>query len=145
MLSLTQIESDLTQSLKARDSLTANVLRALKTRIQNEKIAKQKDLTDVEISALVRNELKRRKEAAGVYEQGGRSELAEKEILEAQVLQKYLPPEMSESQITSEVEKLLSENSFTIKDLGQAMGKLKAAMPDADGALVAKILKEKLK
>lgn len=144
MLDLSQIEADLNSSLKARDSLTTDTLRGLKTRIQNEKIAKQKDLSETEISALIRNEVKKRREAANVYEQGGRSELAAKEISEVEVLQKYLPPEISESEIAVKVDALISENSYIQKDFGQAMGKLKALLPDADGAVVAKVLKEKL-
>lgn len=145
MLNLAQIESDLSVALKARDSLTADTLRGLKTRIQNEKIAKQKELSEDDILALVRNEIKKRRESAQVYEKGGRAELASKELSEAQILQKYLPPEIPESEIAVKADAVIAENSFAQKDFGQAMGKLKALLPSVDGAVLAKILKEKLK
>jgi uncharacterized protein YqeY len=145
MLNLSQIESDLTDAIKSRNPVSVDTLRGLKTRIQNEKIAKQKDLEESDVLALIRNEVKRRRESATAFEQGGRKELAEKELLEVEVLQKYLPPEMSEEQISTKVEEIMAGGEYSEKDFGQLMGKLKAALPEADGAVLAKILKEKLK
>jgi hypothetical protein len=144
MLNLPQIESDLATAMRSRDALAVDTLRGLKTRIQNEKIAKQRELEEADILALVKNEVKKRRESAKVYEQGGRAELAAKELSEAQILQKYLPPEISESEIADKASEVIAENAFTQKDFGQAMGKLKALLPNADGAVLAKILKEKL-
>ena len=146
MLNLQQIESDLTTAMKAKDQLSVEVLRGLKTRVQNEKIAKQKDLDENDILNLIKSEVKRRKEAAETYTTGGRGELAEKELKEAEILGKYLPVQMSEVEINTVIEKILAENTFTTKDFGAAMGKVKAAVGNnADGAVVAKLLKEKLK
>ncbi len=76
MLSLSQIESDLKNALKARDSLRADTLRGLKTRVQNAQTAAGRpnpELSEPEIIALIRSELKSRKEAAESYKTGGRS------------------------------------------------------------------------
>ncbi len=145
MITLSQIESDLTQALKARNQIAADTLRALKTRMQNEKIAKQHDLEAPEILALVRSEVKRRKEASAMYEQGGRADLASKEQAEIAVLQNYLPPEISEDQIVKQIDTMLAAEQLTQKDFGKAMAILKQAFPDADGSVLSKILKEKLK
>lgn len=146
MISLSQIEQDLTAAMKARDQIAVDVLRGLKTRIQNEQIAKLKDLSETDIIALVRSELKKRKEAALSFTSGGRLELAEKELKEAGILEKYLPRQISETEISALIEKFLAENQLTAKDFGAAMGKLKARAGDsADGATLAKLLKEKLK
>lgn len=145
MLELKHIEQDLIAALKARNQLTADTLRALKTRIQNEQIAKMKELTEADIFALVQSEVKRRKEAAESFQQGGRTEQAEKELAEAQVLSAYLPPQASEQEISTAVDKLVSDG-LTAADFGKAMGRLKAQFgSSADGATLSAILKSKLK
>jgi len=156
MVSLQQIETDLITAMKAKEQLAVETLRGLKTRIQNEKVAKMsrgagsasggKDLSESEIIALIRSEVKRRKEAAESFKSGARNELMEKELQEAVILEKYLPAQMPEAELSAIIEKTVSENSFTAKDFGAAMGKLKAQLGDrAEGALLAKLLKEKLK
>ncbi len=144
MVTLETIEQDLTTSLKSRDAIRTGVLRALKTRLQNEQIAQMKDLSDDQVTALIRSEVKRRKEAAEAFKTGGRTELAAQEEQESAILATYLPQGPSAAEITAQVDSLIAENSFTAKDFGQAMGKLKAALPNADGAELARVLKEKL-
>lgn len=156
MVNLELIETNIKEALKAKDPLTANTLRGLKVRIQNEKIAKMsrgagstsggRELEESEIVALIRSEVKRRKESAAAFTTGGRAEMAEKELQEAGILEKYLPAQMPEGDLVVLIEKTISENGFIAKDFGVAMGKIKAAVGDkADGATLAKILKEKLK
>lgn len=148
MISQAQIEQDLVTAMKAKDQLSVEVLRGLKTRIQNEKINKAPgvDLSENDIIALVKNEVKRRKESAETYKTGGRAELAEKELNEAKVLEKYLPEQMSEAEIIKVIDEVLTAGSFTAQDFGKAMGQVKAKVGNnADGSLVAKLLKEKLK
>ena len=146
MLSLQQIEQDLTIALKAKDSTTVNTLRGLKTRMQNEKISKQKELTEQEIISLIKSEIKRRKEAAAAFESGGRKDSQEKELLEASILEKYLPAQMSDVELSSMIDKVIAEENATAKDFGKVMGKLKVQVGQtADGGMIAKLLKEKLK
>lgn len=154
MISLQQIEQDLTRALKAKDSLTVNTLRGLKVRIQNEQIAKKSakggaasggDLDEGEIFALVQSEIKRRKEAAEAFTGGERAEQAAQELAEAKVLEQYLPPQMGEAELRSVIETIISEQQFAAKDFGKAMGAVKAKVGNqADSAAIAKILKEKL-
>lgn len=146
MISLQQIEEQLKAALKARDQIAVDTLRGLKTRVQNEQIAKIRELKEEEMAALVRSELKRRQEAAKAFTDGSRLELAEKELAEASVLEKFLPPQMPPEEIGALADKLIAENNFSAKDFGVAMGRLKAQVGSrADGAVVAKVLKEKLK
>lgn len=146
MLSLEQIEKDLTAAMKEKNQLAVETLRGLKTRVQNEKISKMADLSETDMLGLVRSEVKRRKEAAQTYQSGGRGELAQKELDEAAVLEKYLPQAMPEEQLQELVDKVITENNFTAKDFGQAMAKLKGKLgAAADGAILARMLKEKLK
>ncbi len=147
MISLSQIESDLTAAMKAKEQIAVEVLRGLKTRIQNEKVAKMKaELEETEILALIKSEVKRRKDSAESFVKGGRQELADKETTEMKILEKYLPAAMPESELVAIIEKAIAENNFTAADFGKAMGKVKAlAGANADGAILAKLLKEKLK
>lgn len=146
MFSLSQIETDLVTAIKAKNQLEVETLRGLKTRMQNEQIAKMKDLAEADLVALVKSEVKRRKEAAETYTAGSRPELAEKELAEAGILEKYLPPQMGEAEILALAEEVVATGGFTAADFGKAMGALKAkAGQNADGALLAKVLKEKLK
>lgn len=146
MANLAEIESDVHTALKARDSLTADTLRGLKTRIQNEQIAQGHELSEEEIVALVSSEVKRRKEAAAAFTEGGRPELAEKELSESTILQKYLPAQVDEAQLKQEVEALVKESGWsTKKDFGIAMAALKAKYgASADSGTLAKLLQELL-
>ena len=146
MLSLFQIESDLTVAIKAKNQLAMDTLRGLKLRLQNEKIAKMKDLTEADIVGLVKSEIKRRKEAAEGFTAGGRAEMAEKELAESKILEKYMPEQLSERDIVKIIDEIIAQNNFTAADFGKAMGQLKVkAGQNADGALMARLLKEKLK
>jgi uncharacterized protein YqeY len=147
MISLSQIDQDLTAAMKAKDQTAVDTLRGLKTRIRNEQIAKtSKELSQEDLVALVKSELKRRKEAAQAFGNGGRKELQEKELAEAVILEKYLPLQLNEQQLSDMADKVIAEDNFTAKDFGQAMSKFKSlAGTQADGAAMAKVLKEKLK
>ena len=146
MLSSQQIDTDLTVAIKAKDQIAADTLRGLKTRIQNERISKMRDLSESDLVVLVRSEVKKRKEAAEVYQKGGRQELADKELREALILEKYLPVQMPEAELLSLIKKIITENNFIAKDFGAAMGMLKKQVGDkAEGATLAKLLKDRLK
>lgn len=155
MISLEQIETELITAMKAKDQVAVDTLRGLKVRLQNERIAKKSreagsgsagDVSQEDIISLVKSEIKRRKEAAESFTSGGRAEMAEKELAEAKILEKYLPAQLSEEELSSLIDAAILENGFTAGDFGKAMGSLKAKVgQSADGAMLAKILKEKLK
>lgn len=146
MITLAEVEQQIKEALKSKDNLRLQTLRGIKTRIQNEQIAKGTELSAEDIIKLLRSEQKRRHEAASSYSTGGRPELAEKEQAEAKIIEEFLPEQISESVIAEEADKVISEQNFTSQQFGAAMAKLKEKFGDqADGATLAKILKEKLK
>lgn len=146
MIDLATVETALQSAVKARDLIAADTLRALKTRIQNEQISKGSAISEADILNLVSSEAKRRKEAAAAFRDGGRTEAADKEEAELKVLAQFLPEQVSEDEITKIIDEKLAANSWTAKDFGVAMGQLKGHFGNtADGALIAKLLKEKLK
>lgn len=145
-LSLSHIQELLVEKLKAKDQLAADTLRALKTRIMNDQIAKGSELTSEEILSLVKSESKRRKEAAEAFTAGDRAEAAAKELAEAEILSQFLPEQVSEADITTAIEAKIASEGWTAADFGKAMGALKQHFGNsADGGTVSKILKEKLK
>ena len=146
MLSLSQIEQDIKEALKARNQLAADTLRGLKVRIQNEKIAKMRDLSEEDIVVLVKSEVKRRKEAAESFSKGQRPEQAEKELAEAKILEQYLPEQFSEQQLAGIVAETITAMQALPADFGKVMAELKAKVgQNADGSMLAKLVKEKLK
>jgi len=141
-----QFDNDLKEALKAKDLLRADTLRMLKSRIQNEEISAQKELDDDKLLSLVASEIKRRRDSLEAYVAGGRSELAQKEQLELEILQKYLPPQLSEQEVGQIIAETLAGQNLTPNDFGKAMAQLMPKLKGkADGALISKLLKEKLK
>ena len=145
MVNLATVETKLVEAVKARDQIKMDTLRAIKTRIQNEQIAKGSELTEADVLTLIQSEAKRRKEAATAFRDGGRTEAADKEEAELAVLSEFLPAQLSEEEIGTTIDAKIAENSWTKADFGAAMGQLKGQFGNtADGAVIAKLLKEKL-
>lgn len=145
-----QIDADLKTAMLARDEFTTTTLRGLKAAILNEEVAKglrETGLDDAAIEQLIAREAKKRDEAANLFEQGGNQASADKERAEKKLLGTYLPEQLSESEITAMVDQAIAElKPEGIKDMGRVIGAVKAqAGNSADGALVAKLVKERLK
>lgn len=144
---LQNIDSDLTQALKAKDELAALTLRQLKSSIANAEIAGgRKGLTEDQVIKLLRSEVKKRKEAADLYQKGGREELAEKENAEIEVIAKYLPAEMDEAQIKAKVEEIIKKvGASGPADMGKVIGPVMQELGSAvDGSVVSRLAKDAL-
>ncbi len=143
-----QIKKEMTDAFKAGDSLTKSTLVMLLSSIQNKEIEKGKDteLSNDDIIAIIGTEVKKRKDAAQQYEDGGRPELAQKEKDEVSILEKYLPEQMSEKEVTAIVSKVIEEmGAEGMSQMGQVMnGVMKELKGKAAGSLVNRIVKEKL-
>ncbi|MBI3494442.1 GatB/YqeY domain-containing protein [Candidatus Saccharibacteria bacterium] len=145
----TQLDADLKTAMLARDSFLCDVLKGIKSAILNQEIASGKrdeGLVDAEVESLLAREAKKRDEAANLYDQGGNTEMADKERREKEVISKYLPEQLSEDEIKQLViEAIASTGATEVKDLGKVIGQVKGkAGNSADGALVAKIAKDQL-
>ncbi len=140
------IEKDIKVALLAGDRLKVEVLKGLKSSIQNQRIASGKDLDDDEIIKLVKKETKKRHEAASLYEQAGAGERKEKELKEADILAKYLPEQLTEQELSKVVDNVIEDNKIdSPQKLGMLIGLVnKQVGAGADGARIAKIAKEKL-
>lgn len=125
-----RLEADVAAATRARlPELTT--LRSLKAALHNEAIAKRTELSAAEVMTVLRRELKRRQEAAKLYEQGARGELAAKEQAEAALIQKYLPQAPAAEELSATALRLKQELGLSGP---QAMGQLiKALMEHYQG------------
>ncbi len=119
-----QIQKDIMGAMKAHDTVRLNAVRAIKSAILVEKTSgKSKELTDGDILNLIKKLVKQRKEAAELYVQGGRGELAENELAEAAVLEEYLPKQLSEEQVEAKLREIVAQvGASSPSDMGKVMG-----------------------
>lgn len=144
------IDQDLRDALKNNDRIVCDTLRLLKAEIANTEIAlglRQTGLSESQIEQVVLKESKKRREASELYKKAGRSELAEKEEQEAEVLAKYLPKMLGEDEVRKLIEEVLGESALEpiMPNMGKIIGAVKAkAGTSVDGAMLAKLVKERV-
>jgi uncharacterized protein YqeY len=139
-----RLHSDLSTAMKARDSLRTGALRMALTAIHEEEVAgkQARTLSDDEVVRVLTREAKKRREAAEAFEAGGRSELAEKERAEGEVLGAYLPAQLDDEALDALVERVLTEQGLSGRTaMGPAMKAVNAALAggagNAEGGRVA--------
>lgn len=143
---LEQLNQDMKDAMKARDKESLQTIRMLKSAIENEKLKKQTDLsTDDEITVLAR-EKKQRNDSLAEFKAANRDDLVEKTEAELDIVNKYLPQQLSENEVTQIVQETIrSVDAKSMQDMGKVMG---AVMPKlkgkADGNLVNRIVKNEL-
>ncbi|HOS87866.1 MAG TPA: GatB/YqeY domain-containing protein [Candidatus Pacearchaeota archaeon] len=163
-MSIDEIRKDLIEAQKTQDELTVSVLRMLLAAITNKEkekriyvgvndpelsaaeLDKMSKLNEEELKEVIASEVKKRRDSVSSFEKGGRSDLAEKEQKELEILKKYLPPELTESEIRKIVETAAAEiGANGEKDLGRLMQIIIPQTKNrADGYLVGQIVKEVL-
>jgi len=144
-----QLLEDLKQAMLAKDEQRLSTIRMLKSALQYYEINKGGagyTATDEDVMDVVEKEVKKRREAIEMYKTGGRNELAEKEEKELQILQAYLPEQLSEDEVKKLVDEAVnSTGASTMQDMGKVMGALMPKVKGkADGNLVSKLVREKL-
>lgn len=143
-----QINADLKQAMLAKDSALVELLRGVKSALQYFAVESGPDteLSEEQILSVLKKESKKRAEAASLYEKAGDSTRQEKELYERDIIQKYLPEELSEEEVVKLVEAAISEiGNLEQQNMGQVIGKVKqASVGLADGAVIARLVKERL-
>ena len=157
-----QIQNNVKESLKSGDALVSGTLRmALAAIISKEKekrfkiskekpalkeegLVKESELTNDEVINTLLSEIKKRKDAIALYEKGNRMELADKEKKEIEILQKYLPEQISAEELKKIVEESINKTGAkTIKDMGKIMADLMPKVKGkADNSEISKIIKD---
>ena len=143
-----QIQEDIKAAMKAKDTVALNATRAIKGEILLFKTAEggSKEVTDADIQKMIQKLVKQRKEAAEQFVAAGRQELADNELSEASVMEKYLPKQLSEAEVEAKVKAIIAEVGATyIKDMGKVMGAANKALAGlSDGRTISGIVKELL-
>ena len=143
-----QIDAAIKVAMLARNKEELDALRSIKSMIllaETEKGAGGEVGTDMELKLLMRA-AKQRKESAEVFRQNGRDELAEKEEFQLEVINKYLPKQLSEEEITETLTEIIAQtNASGPQDMGKVMGAAtKKLAGKADGKLISEIVKKLL-
>lgn len=143
-----QINADIITAMKAKDEISLRALRALKSALllaSSETGASDK-IPDEQSIKIFQKLAKQRKESFDIFMQNGRTELAEKEKEEIEVIEKYLPKQMDENEIKQALQAVISEaGASSATDFGKVMPlAMKALAGKTDGKIISSILKELL-
>ena len=130
-----QIEDKLNEALKAKDKNTYPTLRLIVSAIKDVEIAGrskgQKEIKDSDITGILKKMIKQRNESCEVYKKAGRTELFESETKEINVINTFLPKQLSEEETKKICEEVIkSVGASTMKDMGKVMGALKSKHAD---------------
>jgi len=133
-----QVADDMKQAMKAQDAAKLSTLRMLKSSLKNKQIDLQHDLTDDEVMAVVKTQIKQLKDSAAEFDKAGRADLADPSRAEISILEAYLPAQLDDAAVEAKVRAALAEAGITAKaDAGRAMGvAMKAVAGLADGTRV---------
>ncbi len=146
---LKKINEDLVTSMKSKEDgseLRTSTLRMIKSSIKNAEIAKRGkgELTEEDILGVLSSMVKQRKESVEQYLKANRNDLAEKENKEIEIIQKYLPEQLSTEEVDEIIKSTIQEAGITgMKDMGRLMKELMPKLKGrADGKLVSQRVKE---
>lgn len=140
-----KISEDLVVSMKAGDKFRTGVLRMIKSEL-NKAVLDKGELDDAGAVVVLNRELKRREEAATAYKDAGRSDLAESELREGEIIKTYLPAQLSAEDIEKIVAEVVKETGASSpRDIGKVMKPIMAKVAGrADGKLIKQIVDKAL-
>ncbi|RZO98859.1 MAG: GatB/YqeY domain-containing protein [Gammaproteobacteria bacterium] len=142
---LSSIQEEVKVSLKSGEKLKASTLRLIVSAIKLEEKNKSETLTDDESLEILVKMIKQRKDSISQFETANRMELAQKEKEEIEIIQNYLPKQLSEDELSVLITEIIKEiNAESIKDMGKVMGLLKPKITGKADAGIASGLVKKL-
>ena len=140
------LKDQLIQDMKAKQTVRLSTIRQLRSAIKNKEIELRQELDDDAIIGVIGTQVKQRREAAQMYRDNERPELAAKEETELVILQQYLPAQLSEAELREIVTTVIAEvGADSIKDMGKVMPQVMARTKGAaDGKMVNQLVREQL-
>jgi uncharacterized protein YqeY len=148
-----QLRADLTSAMKAQDKLRTATLRMLLAAVQTEEVSgkQSRELSDADVLKVLARESRKRGEAAEIYTQNGRGELAAEEHAEARIIDEYLPTQLTDAEVADVVDTAMAQVAEqlgerpSVKQMGLVM-KTATAIADgkADGARLSQAVKDRL-
>ncbi|MBR2230912.1 MAG: GatB/YqeY domain-containing protein [Prevotella sp.] len=148
MILFDQISEDIKAAMKARDKVRLETLRNIKKVFLEAKTAPGANdtLADADALKIIAKLAKQGKETAKTYSDAGRQDLADAELAQVEVLESYLPKQLSQEEIEAEVKRIIAEVGATsMKEMGKVMGSAsKQLAGKADGRVISEIVKKLL-
>ena len=143
---LDQLQEELISAMKAGDKPRMTGLRNIIGKLKASQIDKGEELTGDESLKILKSAAKQLKESVEQYKKGGRDDLAEKELFELSLLDKYLPEQLYQDEIRTTVKNTIkSTGAESMQEMGKVMGAvMKELAETADGKLVQQIVQEEL-
>lgn len=139
---LARLTNDLNASRKAQDKAATLLLGTVLSEVKNRKIELRRDPVDADVVEVLRKAIKKRRESIEMYDKGGRADLADKERSEAQALEQYLPPAVSDEELRAAVRAAIAGGATQI---GAVMGKVLPQFKGrAEGGTINAIAREEL-
>ncbi len=127
-------------AMKSKDSIRLNTIRIVKSEIKNQEISLHRELEDEEIITLISSQIKKRREAAALFQKGDRPELMQQELDEISVLEDYLPEQVSHEEIQKRVTEIIKDlGAQDLKDMGKVM---KVIVPEFKGKADNSLIKD---
>ncbi len=128
---------------KAKDKIRLSTLRMIKNGLHNREIDLKRDLSETEFLQLLSGMVKQRRDSIEQFKKGGRTDLVEKELAELQVVEEFLPAQLSEADLDAAISEAIAEAGATSsRDMGKVM---KVLMPKLTGRADGKAVGEKVK
>lgn len=143
----TKIMDQMKEAMKSKNTIALEALRAMKSEILLLKTSGgDGSVSDAQETALLQKLIKQRKEAAEQFTTNGRNELAEKELAQAEVIQGFLPQQLSAEELEAKIKVIIAETGATSgKDMGKVMGAASSQLAgQAEGKLIAETVKRLL-
>lgn len=140
------LDQDIIEAMKAKDSIRLATLRAVKGAMKMQNIDHKKEINDELLIEVVSKEIKTRNESIKEFEKGNRQDLVDKTQIEIDILNKYLPEQLSQDEIITIIDKVFAEvNPSGVKDMGKVMGAITPLVKGkADMGVVSSLIREKL-
>lgn len=137
---------DMKTSMRERDAERRDVIRYLRSALGNREIELRRELSDDDVLAVIRTQIKQSTDAAEIFRNAGREDLASKEENQVAILRMYLPPQMSENELAGIARSLIIEHGLSgAGDMGKLMPLLVASAGDrSDGRMLSQVARQEL-
>ena len=141
-----KISQDLKEAMKAKDNKTRDALRLLNSAFKQIEVDERRELSDEDVIKIIQKQIKQREDSIEQYKKANRDDLIEKEQKEIDIYKTYLPKQLNDDELQSEVENIIKETGATsMKDMGKVMGiASKKLAGKADGKRISAIVKSLL-
>ena len=134
-----RIVADMKTAMRNRETVKLETIRLLRAAIQRKEVDSRTELEDSGVLQIVQKQVKQCKDAASQFQQGGRSDLADREQAHVVILETYLPAQLSDAEMDALVEEAIQQTGATsMKEMGQVMGVVKSrAQGQADMGVIS--------